>query len=39
MQARTEITDKPTTRPSERLVCTAEVIEGMASPGNTAPAA
>jgi hypothetical protein len=39
LQARTEITDKPTTRPSKRLVCAAEVTEGMASPGSTAPAA
>jgi hypothetical protein len=37
--ARTAITDKPTTRPSERLVCAAEVTEGLASPGRTAPAA
>ena len=39
MQARTEITHKPTTRPSERLVCAVEVTEGMASPGRTALAA
>src|SRR5688572_79267 len=34
LQARTEITATPTTRPSERLVCAAEVTEGMASPGS-----
>jgi hypothetical protein len=39
LPARTAITDTPTTRPSERLVCAAEVTEGMASPGSTAPAA
>jgi hypothetical protein len=39
MPARTEITDTPTTRPSERLGCAAEVTEDMASPGSTAPAA
>lgn len=39
LQARTAITDKPTTRPSERLVGAAEVTEGMASPGSTVPAA
>jgi hypothetical protein len=39
MPARTEITDKATTCPSERLVCAAEVTEGMASPDSTAPAA
>jgi hypothetical protein len=39
LQARTEITDKPTTCPSERLVCAAEVTEGLASPGSTPPAA
>jgi hypothetical protein len=39
MQPRTEITDKPTTCPSGRLVCAAEVTEGMASPGRTAPGA
>jgi hypothetical protein len=39
LQARTEITDKPTTRPSERMVCAAEMTEGMANPDSTAPAA
>ena len=39
LQAGQEITDTPTTRPSERLVCMAEVTEGMASLGSTAPAA
>jgi hypothetical protein len=39
LQARTAITDTPTTRPSERLVCAAEVTEGMAHPGRTALAA
>jgi hypothetical protein len=39
LQAGQEITDTPTTRPSERLVCMAEVSEGMASLGSTAPAA
>ena len=38
-QSRTEITDKPTTCPSERLECVAEVTRGMANPGRTAPAA
>jgi hypothetical protein len=36
---RTAITDTPTTRPSERLVGAAKVIEGMARPGSTAAAA
>lgn len=39
LQARTAITDTPTSRPSERLVCAAEMTEGMAGPGRTAPAA
>jgi hypothetical protein len=39
LQAGQEITAKSTTRPSERLVCAAEVTEGMASLGSTAPAA
>jgi hypothetical protein len=39
MQPSTEITHKPTTRPSEHLVCAAEMTEGIASPGSTAPAA
>jgi hypothetical protein len=39
LQARTAITDTPTTRPSERMVRAAEVTEGMARPGSTAPAA
>jgi hypothetical protein len=39
LQAGQEITDTPTTRPAERLVCMAEVSEGMASLGSTAPAA
>jgi hypothetical protein len=37
--ARTEITEELATRPSDRLVCTAEVTEGMAGPGDTTPAA
>jgi hypothetical protein len=39
LQVRTAITDTPTTRPSERLMRAAEVTEGMAGPGRTAPAA
>jgi hypothetical protein len=39
LQVRTAITDTPTTRPSERLVRAAEMTEGMAGPGRTAPAA
>jgi hypothetical protein len=39
MPVRTAITDTPTTRPSERLVRAAEVTEGIAGPGRTAPAA
>ena len=39
LQTRTEITDTPTSRPSDRLVCAAEMTEGMASPGRTTPAA
>jgi hypothetical protein len=39
LQARTAITDTPATRPSERVVGAAEVTEGMASSGCTAPAA
>jgi hypothetical protein len=39
MPARTAVTEAPATRPSDRLVCAAEVTEGMAGPGRTAPAA
>jgi hypothetical protein len=39
LQAGQEITDTPTTRPSERLVCAAEETEGMTRLGSTAPAA
>jgi hypothetical protein len=39
LQAGQEITDTPTTRPSERLVCAAEETERMARLGRTAPAA
>jgi hypothetical protein len=39
LPVRTAITDMPTTRPSERLGCAAEVTEGLAGRGRTAPAA
>jgi hypothetical protein len=39
MPSRTEITEVPATRQSDRLVCAAEETEGMAGPGRTAPTA